>query len=410
MEKDNAQLTKTIIISVLVLIGVIVTIDLAYIYYQANFNQYALPSFCSVNELVDCDGVARTTESQFLGVPLAYWGLFLYSFIIMLLSVDVLKKFPLLKFLEVFKNKFHYIASLGLISFTISMILLCVSLFGIHKICVMCAVTYCLDLLIGIVAVRGIKGGFIGAIKQSWLDFVDALKPIPYRVAFVVVMLCAAGFLGWTYTTAIFSPSLKSYRALGEFIEAKTNKYAVKGNLLGSDAEDAIVVKVYSDYMCPMCNVFNMMIHKLVTEFSNVRIEHHSLPLDQECNPFLRQPFHHGSCDMARYAEAASKQGKFWEVNSLFFEQKPQSEEEIIKLLKESGFGLDMEQLKKDAANPEIMVQIQEDIKSAVAKNQMGTPAIVIGDKFEMGIPRGGYPVLKKMVKENGGKPRHKFF
>ena len=110
MEKDNAQLTKTIIISVLVLVGVIVTIDLAYIYYQANFNQYALPSFCSVNELVDCDGVARTTESQFLGVPLAYWGLFLYSFIIMLLSVDVLKKFPLLKFLEVFKNKFQVIS------------------------------------------------------------------------------------------------------------------------------------------------------------------------------------------------------------------------------------------------------------------------------------------------------------
>ena len=142
----------------------------------------------------------------------------------------------------------------------------------------------------------------------------------------------------------------------------------------------------------------------------NVKIIHHNMPLDTECNKYLRREFHQGSCMMAKYAIAAEKQGKFWEVNSLFFEQKPQSEEEIIKLLKESGFGLDMEQLKKDAANPEIMVQIQEDIKSAVAKNQMGTPAIVIGDKFEMGIPRGGYPVLKKMVKENGGKPKHKFF
>ena len=40
----------------------------------------------------------------------------------------------------------------------------------------------------------------------------------------------------------------------------------------------------------------------------------------------------------------------------------------------------------------------------------MGTPAIVINDKFEMGIPRGGYPALKEKVKANGGKPKHKFF
>lgn len=410
MEKDKSQKTKTLTILTIVLIGVLVTIDLAYIYYQANYNQYALPSFCSVSELVDCDGVARTTESQFLGVPLAYWGLFLYSFIIMLLSVDVLKKVPFLKFLEVFKNKFHYIASLGLISFIISMILLCVSLFGIHKICVMCAVTYCLNLLIGFVAVRGIEGGFIGAIKQSWTDFTDALKPIPYRIAFTVVMLCAVGFLGWTYTTAVFSPALKSHRAIGEFIEAKTNKYAVTGNLLGSDAEDAIVIKVYSDYMCPMCNVFNMMIHKLVTEFDNIRIEHHSLPLDQKCNTYLRSPFHQGSCDMARFAEAAYKQGKFWEVNSLFFEKKPQGDEEIIKVLEEANFDLDMEQLKKDAADPETMIPIQKDIQYAVEKDQMGTPALVIDGKFEVGIPRGGYPALKEMVKGYGGKPKHKLF
>ena len=131
---SGRDLKKTIFISILVILGLLVTIDLAYIYYEANFDMYALPSFCSISDFVDCDGVARTTESQFFGVPLAYWGLFLYSFIIMLLCVDKLKKVPFLKFLEVFKHKFHYIASLGLISFVISMILLCISLFGIHKI------------------------------------------------------------------------------------------------------------------------------------------------------------------------------------------------------------------------------------------------------------------------------------
>jgi len=410
MEENKIRIQKTVIIAILVIIGVLVTIDLAYIYFQANFNQYAMPSFCSISDLIDCDGVARTPESQFFGVPLAYWGLFLYTFITVLLCVDFLKKFPFLGFLEVFKNKFHYIASLGLISFIISMILLCISLFGIHKICVMCAVTYCLDLLIGITAVWGIEGGFIGAIKQSWFDFVEALKPVPYRVAFIVVMLCACAFLGWTYTSAKFSPALKTQRAIGEFINAKTNKYAIKGNVLGSTAPDAIIIEIYSDYMCPMCNVFNMMIHKLAGEFSNIRVEHHSLPLDMECNKYLTNPFHESSCNMARYAEAAYEQGKFWEVNSLFFEKKPQTEEQILEVLNNANFGLDMDKLQKDAHSQMIEDKIQKDIKEAADKNQLGTPITVIGKEWRMGIPRGGYPVLKETIENHGGKLKHKLF
>ena len=62
-------------------IGFLTTIKLAMIYYDVNFNEYALPSFCSVNDFIDCDGIAKTTESQFLGVPLAYWGMFFSAFI-----------------------------------------------------------------------------------------------------------------------------------------------------------------------------------------------------------------------------------------------------------------------------------------------------------------------------------------
>ncbi len=407
MENENRDLQKTRLISFFVLIGFVVTLDLAYIYYQANFNQYALPSFCSVSDLVDCDGVARTVESQFLGVPLAYWGMFLYAFIIMLLAADKLKQFPLLKCMEVFKHKFHYIASLGLISFVISMSLLFISLFEIKKICVMCAVTYILDLGIALVAVMGIKGSFVGAIKQSWQDFVDALKPIPYRIAFIFVMLCATAFLSWTFISARFSPALKFNREYGEFTRATNNKYAVKGNLLGSDAKDAVVLHIYSDYMCPMCYACNTMLHKLAGEFTNLRIEHHSLPLDTECNTYLKQEFHHGSCTMARYAEAAHMQGKFWEVNSLFFEKKPATEDEVIEVLENSGFGLDMDKLKKDAVSKEVEKIIQDDIQYAVANKQIGTPTMKMGDDFEMGVK--GYHELKKWAIKHGAKPKSIF-
>ncbi len=405
LRKENI---KTIIILVLVIIGLVVTVDLAYIYYQANFNNFALPSFCNVNEFIDCDGVARTSESQFFGVPLAYWGLFLYSFILMLLGVDTLKKVPFLKFLEVFKNKFHYIASLGLIAFVISMCLLMVSLFGIHKLCLMCAVTYVLDLVIGLVAASGIEGHFIGTIKQSFVDFIDALKPVPYRIAFIIVLICASIFLGWSYGTAKFSPALKRDKDFGEFLHAKYNKYAVKGNVLGSKDKDAVVLKVYSDFNCPMCFVGNIMVHKIAADFSNVRVEHHNLPLDQDCNKYLEQPFHVGSCIMARYSKAAEEQGKFWDVESLLFEKKPSGEDEIVEVLKESGLGLDMDKLQEDANKEETLQSILTDIDYAQARGIYGTPSMLMGDDFEMGIE--GYPKLREWVIKHGGKPKNKLF
>ena len=162
--------------------------------------------------------------------------------------------------------------------------------------------------------------------------------------------------------------------------------------------------------MCPMCSVFNMMVHKLAGDFTNLRIEHHSLPLDTDCNRYMTQEFHVGSCTMARYAEAAHMQGKFWEVNSLFFEKKPATESDVIRVLEESGFDLDMDKLKQDAHSKIVKDIINADIDRAVNNGQIGTPTMQMGDEFEMGIPKGGYPAFKKWIIERGGKAKHSFF
>ena len=73
--------TRRISIVILTLLGLVTAIKLSLIYADANFNPYALPSFCSINSFIDCDSVAKTTFSQFLGIPLAFWGLCLYLFV-----------------------------------------------------------------------------------------------------------------------------------------------------------------------------------------------------------------------------------------------------------------------------------------------------------------------------------------
>ena len=397
----NKSLIRKIIVGLIAVIGFVTTVKLAIIYYNANFNQYALPSFCSVNDFIDCDGIARTTESQFLGVPLAYWGMFFYLFVLVLLFANKLKEIKLFKFLEVFKNPLSYIALLGIFSFLVSMTLLGISLLEIKKLCVLCAFTYVLNLIIGLISISWGEGGIVKDFKNSIGDFLDAVKNKVYLAAFIVVVLLSGGGLAYTATTNKFAPQVIVKQDIGDFVYAKTNKYAISGNVLG-DEDAKIIVYAYTDYNCPFCSGFDIMLHKLAKELSGFKVVHVNLPLDVECNTHLTNPFHEGSCRMAKYAMAAEKQGKFWDIDSKFFELKPASDEAILEIAKD--LGLDTEKLQKDAESRSVLKELQKGIDKAYSKGINGTPAMVIGQEMYMGIKP--YSEMKKILEDAGAKPR----
>ena len=393
---------KKIWIASLALIGIITTIKLAMIYYNANFNPYALSSFCSISEFIDCDGIAKTTESQFFGIPLAYWGMFLYAFILLMLIAEKLKNIKFLKFFEVFKNPLDYIASLGLISFVISMLLLCLSLFEIKKLCILCAFTYVLNLIIGCIATDFKNGGFVKSVKQSFLDFIDAVKIKKYLIAFIAVILVAGAFLTYTTKTMKFAPQVKQQKDFKEFLHVKKNKYAVKGNLLGTE-KPKVIMYVYSDYQCPSCFVHNIMMHKLAKEMSGIKIIHKNLPLDQDCNVYLQMQMHEGACISARYAIAAEKQGNLWEMNNILFEHKPKTEGEVLFLAERSKH-FDLGRLKQDADSVETYEELSKQIDEAYKNDIIGTPASVINGEIKLGLKK--YQEYVEWVEKFGAKKK----
>ena len=392
---------KKIFTALIAIIGLVTTIKLALIYYDANFNNYALPSFCSVNEFIDCDGIAKTTESQFLGVPLAYWGMFFYLFVLLLLFAEKLKNIKLLKFLEVFKNPYDYIASLGIFSFGVSITLLIISLFEIQKLCILCAFTYILNLLLALIAVNFNIKNFIKSFKQSFTDFVDAVKQPKYLIALIVVAVIGGIFLTYTTVTMKFAPQVKAYRnsPFREYINVKKNKYAVKGNVLG-DKDGKVVIYTFSDYQCPICFAHNIMIHKLAREHKNLKIIHRNYPLDKDCNVYLKAQMHPGACLDARYAIASEKQGKFWDMNNALFEKKPKTEEEILEIAKHLKF--DVEQLKNDANSLETYEELKNYIEYATKHGIIATPTIMIEGKVVVGMKK--YEEYVEMVKQHGAK------
>lgn len=367
-----SQRTKLTILSIL---GLICTIKLAVIYYQSNYNPYSTPSFCAINDFVDCDNVATTTKSVFLGIPLAYWGMFLYSFILMLLNIEKLSCRKGLGLLKVFKNPISYISALGLISVILSVWLAITSFFIIHKICLLCFVTYFINFGIMLVAT---KNGFKKPIKQSIEDFIEGVKN--YTVPFIIAVILAGLFLSYTTFAMPFASRRLSIK---HFMTMKTNPYKAKGNLLGNK-KGKIRLDVYTDFVCPHCFFYNIMMHKLVKDNKDIYVVHHNFPLDTECNPYIDEQMHKGACRMAKYGIAAENQGKYWEMASAIFETQPKNDEEAIKLAK--SFNIDINKFKTDIASETTAKRLRTEIDSAISEGIDGTPTFVVGEKHYTGV------------------------
>lgn len=364
---------KTIFIALFALIGLVLTVELTLIFFKVNFNDSYSASFCSVNNLIDCDGVAKTNYSLFLGIPLSLWGMFFYTLTLFLNYVHLIQNRFKNTIFDVFKNPKSYIATLGLLSFAISMCLATISIFKINKICVLCFITYFIDLFIALCAKT--KGSFfIVDIKNTVLDFLDGVKR--YTLLFIIVLFAFIGILVYTSTSLVFSPQQKVQKSFQEFIEMDKNKYAVSGNVMGDPKGDKIYV--YSDFMCPFCRVTNIMVSKFAHEQKGVLVIHENYPLDTECNKYIPHTVHPGACTLARYALAAKKQNKYWDMANLIFDEHPASEADILRLSEK--IDIDIVKLVEDVSSKEVQDELLSQIDGAYKRGIFGTPTIVIDD------------------------------
>ena len=390
---------KKISIQLLALIGLGLAIKLAFIYYAANYDKYALSSFCSVNDFIDCDGAAKTNAAQFLGIPLAWWGIFFYIVILFLTFVDKLKQVKFLSFLEVFKTPQAYITTLGTIAFTVSMILAGISLFGIHKLCVLCVATYFIDFVIALIAADGLFKNILNAFKTTFVDFIDGAKK--YTKTFIVLLLITTSFLAYTGISLKFVPHIKQRREILKYTKIKFNPYRIKGNLLGSE-NAGVVIELYSDYVCPLCYINNIMLHRAAKELSNIKIVHHNYPFDKVCNPYIQVNMHPNACFMSKGAIAARAQGNYWEMSSLLYENQPKDFDAMLKLV--DKLGLDKGKFKTDFDSKATTAELSEEINNAENLDINATPTMFINGEKIVGIKP--YYELKEILIKHGAKQK----
>jgi Na+/H+ antiporter NhaA len=141
-------------------------------------------------------------------------------------------------------------------------------------------------------------------------------------------------------------------------------------------AEAPLTLVEYGDFECPFCGRATGVVRELRKRFGDdFRYVFRHLPLTDI----------HGYAELAaQAAEAAGRQGSFWEMHDLLFAH--QDELGIEDLIGYAGaLGLDVDELIADLDDERIAARIAEDVAGADASGARGTPTFFVGERRHLG-------------------------
>ena len=158
-------------------------------------------------------------------------------------------------------------------------------------------------------------------------------------------------------------------------------------HVAGNPNGDVSVVEFF-DYNCPYCRHALPDVLKLLNEDGKVRLVLKELPILSD-----------DSVAAAKLALAANKQGKYFEMHQkLFSEPGKADKDKALRIAKE--LGLDIDELQKDAEDPDIKKALDEAKELAQKLDLKGTPMFLIGDRVIAGAPDDLFDQLKAKVAE----------
>jgi protein-disulfide isomerase len=133
-----------------------------------------------------------------------------------------------------------------------------------------------------------------------------------------------------------------------------------------------VTIVEFSDFQCPFCGAAHPDLSRLLREFDGqVKLVFKHFPLSA----------HSRAIPAARAAEAAAKQGKFWEMHDALFEHQRALEDADLERYAQL-VGLDMERFKTDVASKEIEERVDADRKQGEALKLEGTPTVFVNGRL----------------------------
>ncbi len=147
-----------------------------------------------------------------------------------------------------------------------------------------------------------------------------------------------------------------------------------------SDAK--VTVVEFADYQCPFCGQAEGLVKEVLETYpKDVRLVYKQFPLPS---------IHPQAMAAAKAALAAGRQGKFWEMHDLLFQNQRDLSPEKLTELAES-LHLDVMQFQKDLESPEVLAQISREQQEGKSVDVIGTPTIFVNGRRLMNRSLDGF-------------------
>jgi protein-disulfide isomerase len=156
-------------------------------------------------------------------------------------------------------------------------------------------------------------------------------------------------------------------------IYAKAPAGAVPAHFKGGQ-NAPVIIEEFADYQCPTCAVLHPTVQQLQAAFGDrVKIVFRNYPLQQ---------IHPKAYDAAVAAEAAGLQGKFWEMQTLLFNNQQAwanaSNHRAIFEEYAQRIGLNVDKFKDDMAGMAAKTRVDADVQRGNALRLNSTPSFFI--------------------------------
>ena len=141
----------------------------------------------------------------------------------------------------------------------------------------------------------------------------------------------------------------------------------------------AALILEYGDYECPYSRQAFRSIERVERELAGgVRFAFRHFPLMQ---------IHPHALAASAAAEAAARQGRFWEMHDLLFHRQKALEDDDLRSYA-NELGLDLARFDRDRTDPDVLARIERDIASGDASGVVrGTPTLFVDGV----LYQGGY-------------------
>jgi len=357
---------------ILALLALVDSVYLAVSHYRI-YTDIGYKSFCAISKAINCDTVSQSPYAILAGMPVSVWGILGYAWFLLLLL-------PSIKVGNGSKHIWSFLFMMSLIYSLYSIFLAFVSSYYIRSFCLMCIISYGINLwlffLTWIVRRRFRTGSFVVSFRQC-LEYLASNQRW--------VLGAMLPFLLTVALTLTFFPQYWNLEGTVVMTDIP-NGVSEEGDPWIGAANPSLEIIEFADYQCFQCRKMHFYLRQLIIQHpGKIRLIHRNYPMDDKVNPVVKEPFHIGSGALAMLAIYASSKGKFWEMNDVLYELAGKTERINVASVA-SLVGLDAHEIGAGIRSPNVLAKLRKDIQTGLQLGIVGTPAYLVDGKLSFGM------------------------